>query len=260
MHTGHKANWRELVAITSADDAKLRAFIIGEIKRLAAASGGRTPGVRAFEQESGITQAQWRGVIWARWSDAVVEAGYQPNDYQQRYDGEQVLTQVLEAARHYKHLPTSAELRLYGRRHPGYPNDKTILNHFPTKAALASAIRQRAATDETLADILAMLPEETTDVDHRPASRKSAVPEGWVYLIKSGQYYKIGRGEDLERRVKQIRVALPERGTLVHAIRTDDPAGIEAYWHRRFDTSRMNGEWFNLSTADVAAFKRRKFM
>jgi len=246
------------VADTSPDDAKLRAFIIGEIKRLAVANGGRAPGVRAFEQETSITQAQWRGVVWVRWSDAVVEAGYQPNDYQQRRDSEQVLMQVVEAVRHYQHLPTSAELRLYKRRHPDFPNDKTVSNHFPTKPALAAAIRQRAATDAALADILPMLPEGTGD--DGPRRTASKVPEGWVYLIKSGQHYKIGRGADLERRVKQIRVALPEVVGLVHAIRTDDPAGIEAYWHRRFDAARMNGEWFNLSTADVAAFKRRKFM
>ena len=83
---------------------------------------------------------------------------------------------------------------------------------------------------------------------------------GFVYLLKSGRFFKIGRSNACGRRERELAIQLPEKAALVHQIRTDDPAGIEKYWHQRFDSQRKNGEWFDLSASDTKAFRRRKFM
>jgi hypothetical protein len=83
---------------------------------------------------------------------------------------------------------------------------------------------------------------------------------GFVYLIKSGRFHKIGKANSAGRREYEIGLQLPEKATTIHVIRTDDPSGIESYWHNRFAQKRKNGEWFDLSAADISIFKRRKFM
>jgi len=224
---------------------------------MAALTDGQVPGSRAFAAATGIRETEWRGVHWARWGDALVEAGFAPNEWQGRFDSSAVLEQLAGVCRHYGHMPTRDELQIYRRAHPGAVSHKTVENHFGTKAEATNRLREWAAERPAFADVTAMLgPPVAT------ASREAAPPvgaEGWVYLARSGQHYKIGRASDVERRMKQIQPALPEALTPEHFIRTDDPPGIEAYWHRRFADRRANGEWFKLTRADVAAFKRRKF-
>ena len=83
---------------------------------------------------------------------------------------------------------------------------------------------------------------------------------GFVYLIKSGRFYKIGKSNAPGRREYELAIQLPETTRTIHTIRTDDPSGIDAYGHKRFEAKRKKGEWFDLDATDVATFKRRKFM
>lgn len=231
----------------------MRETILQEIRKLTQANEGQPPGSRLFEQNTGIRDHIWRGVYWARWGDALKEAGFTPNEWNGKLDTETVIQKYADACRYFGRIPTAPELKMYGRAKEGFPNPKTIYTHFGSKGALLSNLRDWVRDKPDLSDIGQMLAPEPE------SAKSSARKEGLVYLIKSGSHFKIGRSDELERRVKEIRVALPETADLVHSIRTDDPAGIEAYWHRRFADCRANGEWFKLSAADVAAFKRRKF-
>jgi hypothetical protein len=230
----------------------LRDIILTEIRRIAEASGGRAPGANLFRKETGIGETKWRGVYWARWGDALAEAGYAANTLQQKLDPADLLKRLAELVRSTGRLPPYAEISLLRRSDPTVPNPKALQRHFGS--GLVPALRAYCQQHGGFEDVLAVLPEIVAGSKDRAAKG----PEGWVYLLRSGQHYKIGRSDQLETRVKKISIALPEATAMVHAIRTDAP-GIEDYWHRRFADRRANGEWFKLTAADVAAFTRRKF-
>lgn len=233
----------------------MREKLLGEIQRLTKENGGIPPGAKSFVQLTGIRQNTWRGVFWARWSDAVREAGLTANVANPKLEDDHLLRKLAEAFRHFGKAPTYLELRLYRRTHPDFPH-RSMQNRFRSTANMHSRLLEWAEADGTYPDIVAALKQHSAE----PEQDTKSGADGFVYLIQWGQNFKIGRGDQLERRVKQVLTGLPDSGKLIHAIRTDDPPGIEAYWHRRFAAKRAdNGEWFKLTRTDIAAFKRRKF-
>ena len=233
-----------------------RQTILDEIRRRAAAHGGQAPGADRFTSETGIREAEWAGKYWARWSDALREAGFGPNAFHAAYDEDFLLTQYIGVVRAVGRVPTVRELQLMHRADPSLPAPKTFESRFGLKQDLLKKVRAFCQTHpehEDVREIVNAAVAPRTQDDGTPAQENM---DGRVYLLRSGRYHKIGRTNSIQRRSRELAIQLPERAVIVHTIATDDPVGIEAYWHRRFADRRKNGEFFVLSVEDVRAFKR----
>jgi Meiotically Up-regulated Gene 113 (MUG113) protein len=238
-----------------------KAHILREIKRTAADNNGVPLGRARFQTETGIGEREWLGVHWARWGDALREAGFSPNQLNQGYTTEYLLDKLAVLTKELGRLPASGDLMFRDARDPKFPNPKTfgrLGSKLELVTKLAGYCRTRAEYQEVLTLCEEYLSRKDIGESHRV--RDIAAVMGFVYLVKSGRFYKIGRTNAAGRREYELGIQLPERTRTVHITRTDDPVGIEAYWHKRFEAKRGNGEWFALDADDIAAFKRRKVM
>ncbi len=236
-----------------------KAHILQEIKRATEANGGITLGLRKFENETGITEWDWKK-FWPRWNDAVLEAGFITNKLTIAYSEAELLGMYAKLARELGRLPAHSDIIFKARNDSGFPTEKTF-RRFGGKSALIKSLAEFCKDLSEYESVVALCK------DHVPSNRDNveevvgqAEEMGFVYLVKSGRFYKIGKTNSAGRREYELSIQLPEKAKTIHVIRTDDPSGIEAYWHNRFTEKRKNGEWFELSAVDIAIFKRRKFM
>ncbi len=256
----------------TTDLLDLKQRILDEIRRIAQANGGVPPGKAKFSEESGYKETAWSGKLWVRWSDAVTEAGFVPNQLQTAYEEDFLIEKFIGLIRDLGRFPVAAEIRMRARNDAAFPSQATFgrLGH---KQKLAARLLEHCMSRvgyEDLCDLLAPVAKKAAEnggvacSDRAGEQSTSGVKDGYLYmaLLKLGRekHYKIGKAVLVERRTDQISLQLPSDLELVHEIKTDDAHGIENYWHRRFAAKNPKGEWFSLSRQDVEAFKRRKFM
>ena len=79
--------------------------ILSEIKPTTKENGGVPLGSRRFYTETGIKVADWRGKYWARWCDAVEEAGFAGNSLTARYDDSVLLEKLASLIRELGRYP-----------------------------------------------------------------------------------------------------------------------------------------------------------
>lgn len=234
-----------------------RETIITEIKRTAAENGGRPLGRLRLEAETGIRPIDWMK-YWSRFGDAQREAGFEPNERTAAYDEAELCQRLAVLARELGRFPTQADLRVKSHADPAFPSLRTFDKRLGAKPDAVAKVAAYCTAHPEFSDVLAWC--ATTPETSKPEAKPDTSNDGFVYLIKSGRFYKIGKTNSVGRRERELAIQLPEQARMIHSIKTDDPTGIEAYWHRRFEAKRKNGEWFDLISSDVAAFRRRKFM
>lgn len=228
--------------------------ILNSILRIATDNGGKAPGSQRVATETGMRKSDWYPKLWVRWSDALREAGLEPNVLNTAPQVADLINRHIEIIRQLGRFPIEPDLRLL-------PNVRG-LSRLGNKRERAIKVLQYCHEHEGFEDIVSicedLLETMPTYVDCESASPKNQY--GYVYLLKHGNRseYKIGRTVNPIRREGEIRLELPEIIEPIHYVQTDDPSGVEAYWHRRFSEKRKQGEWFALSVEDVRAFKRWK--
>jgi len=234
--------------------------ILDEIRRTATANGGNPLGRDRFRTETGIRKYDWYGIYWAQWGDALKEAGFEPNKLTDRFSENKLLDAMVGFIRELGRFPGDGEIRIRTRRKDGFPHAATF-RRLGNKGEAAVKILAYLRGREGFDDVVSICEPLVTTVSVRTSKADAKVIDsGFVYLIQSGKRYKIGATNDLAVRSNAIGIQMPDPTKTVHYIRTDDPFGIEAYWHKRFADKRTKGEWFELTRDDVNAFKRRKTM
>jgi hypothetical protein len=236
-----------------------KATILDEIKRTTAGNGGVPLGEVRFATETGITRRDWYGTYWARWGDAVREAGFEPNSFTAATAADVILEQYARYTVELGRLPTDAELRMKRKADASFPSWTTIAK-LGSKVELVRQLQVFCQSRPMLGAVVGLCEQYLADnpattVDDGAAEDATL---GFVYLLRHGsrREYKIGRTYNPLRREGELGIQLPEKCQPVHYIQTDDPEGVEAYWHRRFADKRKEGEWFALTPQDVRAFKR----
>lgn len=166
--------------------------ILAEIVRTTNKNGGAPLGAGRFRAETGIKTTDWLGRYWARWGDALREAGFRPNTLQEPYAETYLLEKLASLTRELGHFPGRTEIQLKRQSDTRFPTRGVFMrlgNKAALKSKLARFVEGRAGCEDIAA--LCLEREKSPEGDNSPAAR---IEEdfGFVYLMRSGRFYKIG--------------------------------------------------------------------
>lgn len=239
--------------------------ILEAIRATTQRNGGKPLGRIRLLNETGIAEHHYSkfGTLGQLQREAVSDAN-RLNTAKSRAD---LIAQMIDLCCRYRRFPTSQQLRQAHEEMPSrYSSHNTFNRLGKTNAAKAATVVAAlsgndclTADEQTALDICLPIAEQAEAAPEDPSAQLNGC--GYVYLFRDGKAYKIGNSTDPDSRRDALQTGNPRRIELVHRILTDDPKGIEEYWHRRFSHCRIKttdrSEWFHLSRDEVATFRAR---
>jgi hypothetical protein len=236
--------------------------ILTEIRKFVG-NGGAIPGERTFLAATRIKPSAWKGRYWARWTDAVREAGYDPNTMTRKIPDENVLQRLAKFIAKLGYFPVRDEINMQAKIETGFPVWQTIQKRYGGMPQTAEALLEfcRKTENTEVAKLCeARLEREASKPRHAVNHHRKAVRTGFVYLkySRSLRLYKIGKANDTDKRGAGISLLLPEDLVPKHEIKTDCPYILEKYWQNRFRAKKKQGEWYDLNSEDIQSFKKRR--
>lgn len=98
--------------------------------------------------------------------------------------------------------------------------------------------------------------EEMMNFNKATGKRKREKENGYIYILKSKNLYKIGRAKSLKSRIKTYRTENPFGIRVILQKEVDDYIGIEDRLLRKFKNKQVRGEWFKLNKEDIKWLKQ----
>jgi len=231
--------------------------LLKKIRRYAK-ENGKTPSEKNFYDYTGVGIYDLKKLGWSYYGDLVREAGLVPNKFDKtKYSHEQLCKIFVEVIRKKGKWPTRGELDVKHHIDSNFPDSSTFYKKLGLTGDLAKTIIEFIEDKQGYSDVIKICNSVLENYENRDESSEDGdVICGFVYLGKQHGKYKIGKTKDLNRRREDITLLGSEPIEWIHTIETDDMNGVEKYWHDRFKSKVKRGEWFNLTRADIKAFKR----
>jgi len=240
--------------------------VIKRLQKWSAENNGRTPGEQNFYENIQIGIYDLHKLGWANWRELVVAAGLIPNKFDKtKYSSDQLCDLFIGAIREKNKWPTRGELEVKHHQDFNFPDAGTFYKKLGLvlNGDLPSTILKYIKGKKGYDDVIKVCNSSIEkNIDSEESSAIGKI--GYVYLLKSrlgsATAYKIGKTNDPERRMIELNQPSNEQ-YLIWKIETDDPSGVEKYWHDRFVSKRLyphkaKTEWFKLNSSDIKSFKR----
>lgn len=243
-----------------------RDTFLSTLRIAATENGGKPPGEYRFYRQYGLSRESLWNAGFDTFGAACVAADLRPNALTQRLTDDELLGPLATLTRKLGKFPSKGVVEVARKRDKAFPSWDSISRRAREgpEGSLRDIVAAWCNSRPQFADVAQILQHAASAPRTLESRGDRQLVKGFVYLMRygsGGAVYKVGIAESVPRRHAQIAMMTPQDLRVLHSIPTDDPRGIEDYWHRRFESKRVEGkkELFRLSSEDVAAFRSRKY-